>query len=441
MDRRIALLVTASLGAAAIGCGDGDRASSPTAPEFAPSTVSCDLSTARSLANGIFPNSVKTQVTNLLQTIQNAGAKTEAATNAGFDLFALVATYGPGSPQNSSTFVNAIIPCQDVGTVAQTLPIDFTGALGPNGAFAVRGGSATDKAAAVSHDGLWGLEPLLNTSVTPAVRYTWDQITVAPTRFPPASNLSNKRFLAYGAPITDPSFTAEQQVGTIFDWFTIPTLSFNPGVVVGTCYTDETGAGYLIQHNAQNNGGEIVPSATPSFCPITTGLNAVTGWGPLAVGRRILDFFRPQPLLAAAVAATRPPAGSIGALSPSAAVDPKNITVAFPAGAVVADGKTNTLIKFTNGNPVSVKVTPTGLTKMDGALVKLTAVNNLGSTVTTTGDVVATQDGIATFSSFTISKAGGYRLIVSLVGFGQNNTQGFQFNSITSNGFNLKQSK
>lgn len=437
MGRCTALLVTASLGVAAMGCGDG-KGSTPTAPEFAPSTVTCDLSTARSLVSSIFPNSVKTAVTNSLQAIQNAGAKTEAATNAGFDILALLATYGPGSPQSGSTFANAIIGCQDVGAVS--LPIDFTGALGPNGAFEVRGGSSTDVAANVSHDGAWGLEPPLNIDVTPATRYTWDQITVAPTRFPPASNSSNKRFLAYGALITDPNFTAEQQVGTIFDWFTLPTLTFVPGVVVGTCITNGESQ-LLIQHNPQANGGKIVPSATPSFCPTTASFNSsVTGWSPFALARRAIDFFRPQPLLAAVLTA-KPPSGSIGALSPSAAVDPKTITVSFPANAVVADGKTNLLIRFTNGNPVSVNVTPTGGTKMDGVLVKLTAVNNLGSTVTTTGDVVATQDGIATFSGFTISKAGGYRLVVTLVGFGQNGTAGFQFNSITSNGFNLKQSK
>jgi hypothetical protein len=436
MGRRITYLTTAALGLAAIGCGDSTRGSSPTAPDFAPSGVACDLSTARGLVNSIFPNSARTSVNNSLQAIQNAGSQTEAATNAGFDLLALIATYGPGSPQNSSTFANAIIPCQNVGPVS--LPIDFTGALGANGAFAVRGGSATDQAAVVSHDGVWGLEPLLNTAADPVVRYTWDQITVAPTRFPPASKLSNKRFLAYGAPVTDQNFTSEELASTIFDWFTIPTLTFNPGVVVGTC-TAQGESQTLIQHNAQANQGEIVPSTTPTFCPVTTGFSPATGWSPFALAHRVFEFFTPEPLLAAALI-IRPPGGSIGSLSPSAAVNPRQISLAFQGQ--VADGRTAPAkVTFTGGISVSVKVTPFGSTPMDGVHVRLIATTNLGATVVATGNTATTEDGIATFPDLRISKAGGYRLIATLDGFGQNGTAGFQFNNVTSNGFNLKQSK
>jgi hypothetical protein len=74
-------------------------------------------------------------------------------------------------------------------------------------------------------------------------------------------------------------------------------------------------------------------------------------------------------------------------------------------------------------------------------LVQLIATTNLGTPVVTTGNTATTQDGVATFPNLRISKAGGYRLIATTVGFGQNNTAGFQFNSVTSNGFNLKQTK
>ena len=99
----------------------------------------CDLSTARGLVNSIFSTAAQTPAKNLIQTIENAGARTEASTNAGFDLFAWLAANGVGTPSDRSSFVNAILPCQNFGTQSLSLPIDFTGAFGPNGAFAVRG--------------------------------------------------------------------------------------------------------------------------------------------------------------------------------------------------------------------------------------------------------------------------------------------------------------
>jgi hypothetical protein len=438
MGRRIAYLTTAGLGLAAIGCGDSTRGS-PTSPDFAPSVVSCDLSTARGLVNSIFPSAQRTPAKNLLQTIQNAGVPSDAATNAGFDLFALIAAYGTGTPQDRSTFVNAIIPCQSVGSVS--LPIDFTSAFGPDGAFEVRGKLATDDAAVVSHDGVWGLEPPLDISADPAVRVTWNNLTTA---VPPT--VTTKRFLAYGMPVTVPGFTNEIPVSTIFDWFTIPKLNFKvPGVVVGTCFTGDPSTEYLIQHNPAGNGGEIVPSATPSFCsPTLSSYGENRGWSPKAVAHRLIDFFKPQPLLAAALG-TRPPGGSIGSLSPSAAINPGQITLAFQGQ--VADGRTTpATVKFIGGNSVSVSVTPAGSpgkppTPMDGVHVRLIATTNLGATVVASGNTATTEDGVATFPNLTISKAGGYRLIATLDGFGQNSTAGYTFNNVTSNGFNLKQTK
>ena len=335
------------------------------------------------------------------------------ATNAGFGILALVSTYGPNSPQIGSDLANAILPCMNVGSS----PTDFTAALGPTGAFAVRGSSLTDAAAAVSHDGAWGMEPPFNT--------TWNAITLP----------ANTRLLAYGAPITAPGFTNEQQVGTIFDWFTIPTLTFSPGVVVGTCIVDN-GPQYLIQHNAL---GEIVPSATTTFCPVgAASLRGVEGWGPTAIAQRVFDFFSPRPLLATALG-TRPPGGSIGSLSPNVAVNPGQITLDFPKQ--VDDGKTNQQIKFKDGTPVSVTVEPAGGTNLDGAVVELTAVANLGSPVIPTGNTAITNDGVATFPNLSLNKAGGYRFVATITGFGQNNAAGFNIVQDISNGFNLKQSK
>jgi hypothetical protein len=431
--RPIAHLLMAAFGLAALGCGESNSGSSPTSPELATSTATCDLSTARGLVSSIFASSQRTPARNLLQAIQNAGSGTAAATDAGFDLFGLLAANGTGSASDRSTFVNAIIPCQKVGDVA--LPIDFSAAFGANGAFEVRGNSATDNTAAVSHDVLWGLEPPLAGS--PLTKQTWNAITTA---VPSTPAVTTKRFLAYGYPVTPAGFTNETQVGTIFEWFTIPKLTFSPGVVVGTCINDGSGSEYLIQHNAVGNGGDIVPSATPSFCPATlSGLVQNQGWSLLAVAHRVVDFFKPQPLLAAALA-TRPPGGSLGALSPSAAINPGQITLSY-GGKQIADGKTNQQIQFTDGTTVTVSVTPAGSTPMDGVRVRLIATSNLGATVVPNGNTAVTQNGVATFPTLSLNKAGGYRLIATLDGFGQNNASGFNFSNVTSNGFNLKQTK
>jgi len=437
MGRHIASIISGGLVLATIGCSDSNRAL-PTSPELAITVGTCDLSTARGLVNSIFSADARNPAKNLIQAIQNAGARTEASTTAGFDLFASLAANGTGTASDRSTFVNAILPCQNFGTQALSLPIDFTGAFGPNGAFAVRGGSATDAAAVVSHDGLWGLEPLLNISVTPAVRYTWDQITHGPNPFNPATKAVNKRFLAYGAPVAGSpvDFTNEKPVSTIFDWSTIPTLSFSPEVVVGACITDTTGASYLIQHNSQ---GDLVPSAATSFCSASASLTGASS-GTFALARRVVDFFRPQ-LLMAATLGTRPPGGSAGSLSPFIAIDPEHITLAYPPNSQVADGRTGQVVKFTNGDFITVKVTPAGQTPMQGVRVRLIATTNLGANVVASNAVETTINGVATFRNLTINKSGGYRLIATLDGFGQNNTAGYEFTTVTSNGFNLKQTK
>ena len=440
MPRYFAYVMTTCLGLAALGCGDNDSGSSPTSPQFAPGPTGCDLSKAKSLVSSVFPTNASRQAANgYLQAIQDGGAKSLKATNAGFDLFALIAANRPVPAEDGSAFVNAVLSCQDVGTIS--LPIDFRGALGANGGFEVRGGSPSDSAAAVTVDGAWGLEPPLDLTGEDPVRLIWDQITSIPVRFNPGSNSVNKRLLVYGAPAenpTDPEYSDEELVSNIFDWSTIPTATFSPGVVVGTCLTDNLAQHYLIQHNATADNGEIIPSATPSFCQLELATGRNGSFSAVALARRVLHFFRPQLLMAVAVG-VRPPGGAVGALSPNAAVNPGTITLLFQGN--VADGRTGQVLKFTNNQPVSVKVTPEGLTKMDGVRVHLIATTNLGATVVASGNEVATEDGVATFTNLKINKAGGYRLIATIAGFGQNGNGGFQFSNITSNGFNLKQTK
>ena len=145
----------------------------------------------------------------------------------------------------------------------------------------------------------------------------------------------------------------------------------------------------------------------------------------------------------AAALGTRPPGGWAGSLSPYIAIDPDQITLGFfSLGSQVADGRTGQPIKFIGGDVIKVKVTPKGLTPMQGVKVRLIATTNLGATVVASGTVETTINGVATFPNLTINKAGGYRLIATSDGFGQNSTAGYNFfKNVTSNGFNLKQTK
>src|SRR5918994_5167913 len=118
MPRYFAYVVTACLGVTALGCGDNDSGSSPTSPQFVSSPTGCELSTAKSLVNSVFATSSSRQAANgYLQIIQNSGSPSLAATNAGFNLFALIAANRPVPPVNGSTFVKAVLSCMAVGQV------------------------------------------------------------------------------------------------------------------------------------------------------------------------------------------------------------------------------------------------------------------------------------------------------------------------------------
>ena len=74
-------------------------------------------------------------------------------------------------------------------------------------------------------------------------------------------------------------------------------------------------------------------------------------------------------------------------------------------------------------------------------MVELTAVANLGTPVIATGNTAITNDGVATFPGLTLSKAGGYRFLAKITGFGQNDASNLVIVETASNGFNLKQAK
>jgi hypothetical protein len=143
----------------------------------------------------------------------------------------------------------------------------------------------------------------------------------------------------------------------------------------------------------------------------------------------------------AAALGTRPPGGSVGALSPHAAVDPKKITLSFPKDTLVKDGFTNKPITLTDGSKIRVYVEPNGGTDLNGAVVVLSAVANLGAPVVPKNNTAVTIDGVATFPDLQLNKAGGYRLVAKIAGFGQNDAGGFNLTEAISNGFNVKQFK
>src|SRR5688500_4765735 len=127
MPRSFAYVGTACFALSTLGCGDNDSGTGPTSPQLAPGSTGSRLWDAKGRVRSVFPTTASRQTASgYLQAIQDGGAKSLKATNAGFDLFALIAANRPVPPVDGSAFVNAVLSCQDVGTIS--LPIDFRGA-------------------------------------------------------------------------------------------------------------------------------------------------------------------------------------------------------------------------------------------------------------------------------------------------------------------------
>jgi len=380
------LIVTAFL---ATGCGE-QQSNVPTAPEFAQGGSGCSFTTVSQLTKNEFgANSAEA---GLATNMKSAGAGTAQATSLGYQILASIGNNYDGtqaSTSNASALTVALLTCMDIGGATVPASTVFDAALGAHGAFGVK--VSGDVGPVTSHDGAWLLEP-------PGTQ-TWGSI------FPAGTNA----ILAYGVPVTNGSFTNDVPQSGIFDWSTLPHITFNdPGVIIGQC----TAGGYL-QHNAAGSGAEILGFVEPSCGSSSAQLMERA---PKTFGERVLRLLSPAPAYASL--ATIATGGTGKKLSPFQVEDITNVNLA-------ATGFTWKKSGNTVGVPFSQTQTPKYQILSGGGtpflqpdvLVWLEAIGNQGVNVDICNNWAWTNaNGIAQFPAGYLNKSGGYTIIAKTIG-------------------------
>jgi len=381
------LIVTAFL---ATACGER-QTETPTGPDLVVSGSGCNFTSATGVVtltkNEFGANSADA---GLATNMKNAGAGTAQATGLGYQILASIGNKYDGSQastSNASALTVALLKCMDIGGATVPPATVFDVALGPNGAFGVL--VSTDGGRLASHDDAWLLEP-------PATQ-TWGSI------FPTGTNA----ILAYGVPVTNPSFTNDTPTSGIFDWSILPHITFNdPGVTVGEC----GGAQGYLQHNAVGSGADI-----GGFIPVSCGASAqLFERAPRTLGERLLRFFGPTPAYAALI--TTGPGTNKRGLSPFQVVDITNVNLAAVGFTWSKSG--NTVGKPFKPTPVYRILSGGGTSFLQSdVLVWIEAIGNKGTNVDVCNNWAWTNaNGVAQFPAAYLNKSGGYTMVARTIG-------------------------
>ena len=372
--------------AAVVACSDDRPATNPTMPprrvsaDVAP--AGCDFNLMKQHAKGYFlaGNDPVYTLLNDWSALNKTGTTT-AFKQKGFDILSYVGSVAGnsavvGAASAGDLFVDDVLVCLEFPT-----NVDFTGALGPNGMFAVPVGSA-----AVTSRGtpLYGVEPTA----------PWD------------SSSGQAQFLLYGAP-RNYSFSNEQAaLDSAYDLNTIPPhLTFSPPIHGGTC-AEVADANTVMQHE-----NEILQAVALTFCPTGFSSSRGTERGVFALARRLSNWFTPRPAYAAAtMVAVKPPGGALGGLSPIGPVVVNAATVKLTFVVQPSNGTINKDIK----PPVVVSAVTANGTPLDGVKITLSVLNNQGVPIQVSGNVATTTaGGLATYEHLQTTKAGGYTILAS----------------------------
>jgi len=400
MGGRIGMFVAASAIVLA-ACGQGpDQA--PTAPDFVGKPAGgCSFTTVSDLTKNEF--GANSQEASWAISMKNAGAGTNDATYLGYRILGSIEPLYPaltGSSTNAAQLTVALLTCMNVGGTPPSATT-FEMALSDTGAYGVRGlggigGVTADERALYSHKGSWLIEP-------PATS-NWQAITTTNT-----SDLADSvkhAVLVYGNPVASTGFTNDALQSSVFKWSTIPTATFDPGVIVGECTVD---ANYL-QHNSSGSSAEVLGFVNPGCRggPITMAEPA-----PRSLAERIVRFFEPAPLAAATLITGT--GGSKTSLSP--------FGVIFPGQTKLVPGSG---FKWNKSYFVNQPFSPTvnyGLTSAKGTkflqpyiLVWLEATNNQGNKVAMCNNWAYSKDGQVSFPAAYLNKAGGYTITTRTAG-------------------------
>ena len=386
--RTIAIALAMATGAGALGCSDkSELATDPGFAKGGGATFSCEFNTMKNHVNDYFAVADRSGVQAIvtLMKSQYGSAGSAEATSSGFDLLARIAGahngtgLAPvGTPAAGSALANDVIACMKTISPLPTAPTDFSVALGPTGAFEVRGGATDGDAVMRTAD--------LKSAIG------------APTGGSFAG-WAGERLLFYAVPTADNNFLTEPKVGvTGYSWNTIPVRhAFNGLARVAMC----------INKDAKDRVQEIT-SGVQRVLEVTdfTGLvtcSTTTGMAPTGVFGRVLQVARKlvMPSEAYAAALGGGTGGLLGGLSDLGVVTVSAVSLTISK---VPDGVTTApLAEFT-----VVARAPSGST-VAGVDVTINVIGNNGS-YTVIGDPTARTDfnGIAHFTNVRIDKPGGY---------------------------------
>jgi hypothetical protein len=325
--------------------------------------------------------------------MKTAGAGTTTATRIGYQILGSIAGKYDGSQtstSNASALTVALLQCMNIGGATVPAASTFSAALGPNGAFGVK--STNDVGPVTSHDDAWVLEP-------PGTG-TWGSIL--PTGI--------STILAYGVPVTNDAFSPDAPLSGVFDWATLPQVTFGePGVVVGQC----TAESQYLQHNPAGAGAEVLGFVAPSCFSDGLAMERPAS----SLGARLIRFLSPTPAYAA-LATTTGSGGNKRTLSPFQVIGPSNVELAATGFSWKKSGNQV-------GKPFSQVQTPMyqiktlGGTKwlQDLVLIWIEAEGNNGAFVDMCNNYAFTNaEGIAQFPAAYFNKAGGYTVVSKTTG-------------------------
>jgi hypothetical protein len=381
--------------AALVGaCSEGANDVS-TAPEFAakPPPASCNFTTISSLVKTEFGAS--STESGLAGDMKNAGAQTAQATSLGYQILASIGGKYNGtqsSTSNAAALTVALLKCMSIGGAAVPDTAVLKTALAGTGAFGVRPLVAADNDPVTSHNGAWLLEPPANS--------TWQSVLPAGT----------SSVLVYGVPVTNGSFTNDEPISGVFDWTTLPHVTFNdPGVVVGECTLESQ----YVQHNAAGATAEVLGFVTPSCFVPGDGL-ALREREPRTFAERMFRLLAPAPAYATLLTSTGS-GGSKRTLSPFQVIGPTEVKLA----PLFTWNKAGNTVGKPFVPTVEYQIQSKAGTKFlqDYVLIWLEAVANHGTNVEICNNWAYTNaNGVAQFPAAYLNKSGGYNILSKTTG-------------------------
>ena len=343
---------------------------------------------------------------------------TAPGTDKVFDGLARLAVMRGSASLQKSTATGAMfdrltrrfLGCAEAYVIAGAPPQDFTGAVGPNWMYEVRGKPNVDSEAGAYERGAtgayWAAE---------AGGATWGATLVVGA---PAGTTATDRALVFGYRTT--FFTNDPKSGSAFEHFTIPAignggyLTVSPGLKIGLCNVDVNST-LRVQHIST-----VLP-LQPLACtaPATFAAAGTSSSLMLASSfvKKAVSFFAPTTAYAFAAGSV---GGAVSELSPSAVIDMQQVILAYKFS--IVDGRNTVPLQGTDGGPVKVVVSTKGGTTLPNVMVTLAVAGNNsviayfsdnGAAPTAMVQRTTDANGVATFDGVTLTKAGGYQLVAT----------------------------